>query len=128
MEALPAVPLRDTFKISPTKHPRVLLFNVNETLVRFKPNRIVCKWASGEMGVVPADCILFAAHGWGFAGAQWSGLRSACIAREGRQRLPLAEPPEIDALDVASIGADVWRVSCLTTSRPGARGQRPALP
>ena len=128
MEALLAVPLRDTFKISPTKNPSVPLCNVNETVGRFKPNRIVCKWASGKVGVVPADCILFAAHGWGFAGAQWSGLHSACIAREGQQRFPLAEPPEIGVPDLASIGADVWRVSCLTTSRPGARGQRPALP
>ena len=85
-----AVPLRDTFKASPAKRLRVLLFDVNEILGRFKPGRIVCKWTAGEMGVVSADCILVAAH-------------SALIAREEQQRFSLAELPEIVVPDFAAL-------------------------
>ena len=55
------------------------------------------------MGTDPAECMLVAAHGWDVAGAQWAGLRSAFIAREGQQKFPLAEPPEIDVADLAAL-------------------------
>lgn len=71
-----------------------------ETLGRFKPDRTVYEWAVSEMGVAPADCMLVAAHGWDVAGAQWAGLRSAFIAREGQQKFPLAKPPDIDVPDL----------------------------
>ncbi len=74
-----------------------------ETLGRFKPDHTVYEWAAREMGVAPADCMLVAAHGWDVAGAQWAGLRSAFIAREGQQKFPLAEPPEIDVPDLAAL-------------------------
>ena len=74
-----------------------------EGVRRFKPDRTVYEWAAREMGVAPADCMLVAAHGWDVAGAQWAGLRSAFIAREGQQKFPLADPPEIDVPDLAAL-------------------------
>lgn len=74
-----------------------------ESVGRFKPDRSVYLWAAGEMGVAPADCMLVAAHGWDVAGAQWAGMRSAFVAREGQQKFPLAEPPEIDVPDLVAL-------------------------
>ena len=74
-----------------------------ETVGRFKPDRAVYEWAAQEMGVAPAECMLVAAHGWDVAGAQWAGMRSAFIAREGQQKFPLAEPPEIDVPDLVAL-------------------------
>ncbi len=74
-----------------------------QTVRRFKPDRAVYEWAAREMGVVPADCMLVAAHGWDVAGAQWAGLRSAFIAREGQQKFPLAAAPELDVPDLAAL-------------------------
>lgn len=74
-----------------------------ESVGRFKPDRGVYEWAAREMGTDPAECMLVAAHGWDVAGAQWAGLRSAFIAREGQQKFPLAEPPEIDVADLAAL-------------------------
>ncbi|MBA3774429.1 MAG: haloacid dehalogenase type II [Ramlibacter sp.] len=74
-----------------------------ESVGRFKPDRSVYEWAAREMGVAPADCMLVAAHGWDVAGAQWAGMRSAFIAREGQQKFPLAEPPEIDVADLSKL-------------------------
>ncbi len=66
----------------------------------FKPHRAVYDWAAGEMGVAPGECMLVAAHGWDVAGAKWAGLRAAFIARAGQQMFPLADTPEIDAVDL----------------------------
>jgi len=74
-----------------------------ESVGRFKPDRSVYEWAAREMDVAPADCMLVAAHGWDVAGAQWAGMRSAFIAREGQQKFPLAEPPEIDVADLSTL-------------------------
>ncbi len=67
---------------------------------KFKPHRAVYHWAADEMGVTPGECMLVAAHGWDVAGAKWAGLRTAFIGREGQQKFPLAETPDIDAADL----------------------------
>jgi len=67
---------------------------------QFKPHRAVYEWAASKMGVTSGECMLVAAHGWDVAGAQWAGLRTAFIARQGQQMFPLAEAPEIDTADL----------------------------
>ncbi len=74
-----------------------------ESVGRFKPDRTVYEWAAREMGVAPSECMLVAAHGWDVAGAQWAGMRSAFVAREGQQKFPLAEAPEIDVPDLTAL-------------------------
>jgi 2-haloacid dehalogenase len=74
-----------------------------ESLHRFKPDRAVYTWAARQMGVLPADCMLVAAHGWDTAGAQWAGMRTAFIARDGQQKFFLADAPELDVGDLLAL-------------------------
>lgn len=74
-----------------------------DSVGRFKPHQDVYRWAAHEMKLAPGDCMLVAAHGWDVAGAQWAGLRTAFIAREGQQKFPLAPAPEIDVADLSAL-------------------------
>lgn len=74
-----------------------------ETPQRFKPHASVYRWAVGELGAQPADCMLVAAHGWDVAGAKWAGLQAAFIARAYQQKFPLAEPPDIDVANFSAL-------------------------
>lgn len=76
-----------------------------EAVGKYKPHPEVYAYAAQQMGVSPQDCMLVAAHGWDVAGAAWAGLRTAFIAREGQQKFPLAEAPEIDVADLAGLAA-----------------------
>lgn len=76
-----------------------------ESVGRFKPHRSVYLWAAQEMGVAPRECMLVAAHGWDIAGAQWAGMQTAFIAREGQQKFPLASDPDVDVADLTALGA-----------------------
>lgn len=82
-----------------------------EQLRKFKPHRAVYRWAAGEMGVAPGECMLVAAHGWDVAGAKWAGLRSAFIAREGQQKFPLTETPDVDATDLLDFAEILFSAS-----------------
>lgn len=75
-----------------------------ESVGKFKPHRSVYAWAAEEMGVAPQECMLVAAHGWDIAGAQWAGMRTAFIAREGQQKFPLASGPDVDVSDLTALG------------------------
>jgi 2-haloacid dehalogenase len=75
-----------------------------ESVGKFKPHRSVYTWAAQEMGVAPEECMLVAAHGWDIAGAQWAGMQTAFIAREGQQKFPLASEPNIDVSDLTALG------------------------
>jgi len=74
-----------------------------ESVGKFKPHSDVYAWAAREMKAQPSECMLVAAHGWDVAGAQWAGMRSAFIAREGQQQFPLAGTPEIDVADLSAL-------------------------
>lgn len=74
-----------------------------ESVGKFKPHRSVYAWAAQEMGVAPRECMLVAAHGWDIAGAQWAGMQTAFIAREGQQKFPLASDPDVDVSDLTAL-------------------------
>lgn len=74
-----------------------------ETPKLFKPHREVYLWASREMGVTPAECMLVAAHGWDVAGAKWAGLQTAFVARQQQQLFPLADEPDLDVADLQAL-------------------------
>lgn len=76
-----------------------------ESVRKFKPHRAVYEWAAREMGVRPHECMLVAAHGWDVAGAQWAGMRTAFIAREGQQKFPLAPAPDVAVADLEALAA-----------------------
>jgi 2-haloacid dehalogenase len=66
-----------------------------ESVRLFKPHRQVYNWAATRMGLMPAECMLIAAHGWDVAGALWAGWRAVFLSRPGAQQYPLAPQPEI---------------------------------
>jgi len=66
-----------------------------DSVRRFKPHRQVYNWAVTRMGLMPAECMLIAAHGWDVAGALWAGWRAVFLSRPGAQQYPLAPQPEI---------------------------------
>lgn len=55
----------------------------------FKPAAIVYRYVCETLDVVPADCMMVAAHVWDTAGAQSAGYRGALITRPGNAPLPL---------------------------------------
>lgn len=74
-----------------------------ETIKKYKPHRDVYLWAAEQMQVQPTDCMLVAAHPWDVAGAAWAGMRTAFLARVGKQTLGLAPAPEIEILDLGDL-------------------------
>jgi 2-haloacid dehalogenase len=71
-----------------------------ESVRFFKPHRQVYNWAATRMGLMPAECMLIAAHGWDVAGALWAGWRATFLSRPGAQQYPLAPQPEIAEPDL----------------------------
>jgi len=76
-----------------------------ESVGKFKPHHSVYEWAARQLNVQPRECMLVAAHGWDVAGAQWAGMQTAFIAREGQQKFPLSPPPDIDVADLKTFAA-----------------------
>lgn len=60
----------------------------------YKPHPHVYRWAARRVGADVADCLFVAAHGWDVAGAAWAGMKTAFVARPGKEMFPLG--PEID--------------------------------
>jgi len=76
-----------------------------ESVGKFKPHADVYLWAAQQMNVDPSECMLVAAHGWDVAGAKWSGLQTAFIAREGQQKFPLGPAPDVDVSDLVALAS-----------------------
>lgn len=62
----------------------------------FKPAPAAYRNVCQELGVVPADCMMVAAHVWDLLGAHNVGFGSALIARPGNPPLPVAGLPQPD--------------------------------
>jgi 2-haloacid dehalogenase len=60
----------------------------------YKPAREVYDHVCRELQVVPADCMMVAAHVWDTIGAQSAGMRAALITRPGNAPLPLDGLPQ----------------------------------
>ena len=65
-----------------------------EPVQKFKPAPEVYNWAMTNMGVLPENAMMIAAHGWDIAGAQNAGMQTVFINRPGKQQYPLV--PEAD--------------------------------
>ena len=59
----------------------------------YKPARDVYHYVCRELQVVPAECMMVAAHVWDTIGAQSAGLTAALITRPGNAPLPLEGLP-----------------------------------
>ena len=60
----------------------------------YKPARDVYDYVCRELQVVPAQCMMVAAHVWDTIGAQSAGLGAALITRPGNAPLPLDGLPQ----------------------------------
>lgn len=60
----------------------------------FKPTATVYRYVCEELDVVPADCMMVAAHVWDTAGAQSAGFSGALITRPGNAPLRLRGFPQ----------------------------------
>jgi 2-haloacid dehalogenase len=60
----------------------------------YKPARDVYHHVCRELQVVPAECMMVAAHVWDTIGAQSAGLSAALITRPGNAPLPLDGLPQ----------------------------------
>jgi 2-haloacid dehalogenase len=60
----------------------------------YKPARDVYHHVCRELQVVPAECMMVAAHVWDTIGAQSAGLSAALITRPGNAPLPLDGVPQ----------------------------------
>ncbi len=60
----------------------------------FKPSLSVYRYVCRQLGVVPADCMMVAAHAWDTLGAQSVGFSAALITRPGNAPLPVDGLPQ----------------------------------
>ncbi|MEX1028152.1 MAG: haloacid dehalogenase type II [Candidatus Paceibacterota bacterium] len=60
----------------------------------YKPHTHLYRWAARHVGVDVSECLFVAAHGWDVAGAAWAGMKTAFVARPGKEMFPLG--PAID--------------------------------
>ncbi|GAA4494816.1 haloacid dehalogenase type II [Hymenobacter ginsengisoli] len=68
-----------------------------DAVQRYKPHPDTYHYAAKQAGVLPAEALLVAAHGWDVAGALHAGLLAGFIARPGQTLYPLAPPPTSQA-------------------------------
>lgn len=60
----------------------------------YKPAREVYDHVCRELQILPAECMMVAAHVWDTIGAQSAGMRAALITRPGNAPLPLDGLPQ----------------------------------
>ncbi|MDQ6736524.1 MAG: haloacid dehalogenase type II [Gemmatimonadota bacterium] len=75
----------------------------------YKPSAASYWYAARELGIMPADCRLVAAHAWDIAGAMKAGCKAAFIARPEQVLNPLQPMPDIIASDLGSVADQIIR-------------------
>lgn len=65
-----------------------------EEIGLYKPHTHIYRWAARRVGADVPECLFVAAHGWDVAGAAWAGMKTAFVARPGKEMFPLG--PAID--------------------------------
>lgn len=74
-----------------------------EMVGTFKPAPATYLAATTELGTVPHQTVMVAAHDWDVAGAMAAGLIGAFVARPGRVLSPLQPPPAFIGPDFAAV-------------------------
>ncbi|MEO0741155.1 MAG: haloacid dehalogenase type II [Bacteroidota bacterium] len=76
-----------------------------ESVERFKPAAEPYRWAAGQLGGVPADLRMVAAHDWDIHGALRAGLHGAYVARQGKTYRSHYNAPDVVGRDLAEVTA-----------------------
>lgn len=74
---------------------------------RYKPHPDTYHYAAKQAGVLPAEAMLVAAHGWDVAGALHAGLLAGFVARPGQTLYPLAPPPTCQGPTLAELATQL---------------------
>lgn len=84
----------------------------------FKPAPAVYRYASEQLGVAPADCMMVAAHVWDTIGAQSVGFSGALITRPFNATLPISGLPQptVVATDLRDLAANLTNREGQTSS------------
>jgi 2-haloacid dehalogenase len=84
----------------------------------FKPAPAVYRYASEQLGVAPADCMMVAAHVWDTIGAQSVGFSGALITRPFNTTLtvPGLPQPTVVATDLRDLAANLTNQAGQTSS------------
>jgi 2-haloacid dehalogenase len=72
-----------------------------------KPAPKVYQYAAEQLGVLPGELRLVAAHSWDVAGAMRAGCKAAFVARPGMVLDPLYPAPDIVGPDVLSVARQI---------------------
>jgi 2-haloacid dehalogenase len=74
---------------------------------RWKPHPHPYRHATRELGVIPSDAVLIAAHPWDVNGAKQTGLRGAWVDRHGAPYPDVFARPDATAGDLPSLVAEL---------------------
>lgn len=89
-----------------------------DAVAAFKPAPQVYRFVCHELSVVPAQCMMVAAHVWDLIGARSVGFSDALITREGNAPLPVDGLPQ-PAMVASDLG-DLGRQLCGPTGDDSA--------
>ena len=71
-----------------------------DAVKKYKPAAEVYQYVARELGVMPADLRMVAAHAWDVHGAMRAGCAATFIARPGHALFPLGPKPDTSAPDL----------------------------
>lgn len=74
-----------------------------DSVKKYKPAKDTYAYAAQELGVLPNELLMVAAHGWDMAGALNAGLQAAFVERKGQSLYPLSALPQHVEIDILAI-------------------------
>ena len=74
-----------------------------DSVKKYKPAKETYAYAAQELGVLPNEILLVAAHGWDIAGELNAGLQAAFVKRKGQSLYPLSALPQYNEIDILAI-------------------------
>jgi 2-haloacid dehalogenase len=74
-----------------------------DAVKKFKPSADAYQYVARELGVMPGDLRMIAAHAWDIVGAMRAGCAAAFVSRPGHALFPLGPKPDITAADLRAV-------------------------
>jgi 2-haloacid dehalogenase len=78
-----------------------------DSVRKFKPAPEPYRYVAEQLGMVPADLRLVAAHAWDVVGALRAGCKAAFVARPGKVLFPLGPKPDITGPDLVNVAGQL---------------------
>jgi 2-haloacid dehalogenase len=74
-----------------------------DAVKKFKPSAETYQYVARELGVMPADLRMIAAHAWDVVGAMRAGCTAAFVSRRDHALFPLGPRPDITGADLGAV-------------------------